>query len=344
MKKLFVAALSTFLVLGMAACGKKNNSSSSQKEKTAADFSDTVIKDGDTRYGILGPSAVKVGDEFITKAWGDADGTFGVAEATSLRDVANRSIAVAEAFEGKDLKGLYKLSNVELGHEKYAGEMKGGYDKDGNFVERDLVYGSKFGKYEYDDETEKYAVGNWIPSAEVYTESLTPETFWAPEHSSDLDEHGLDHNSNPLVLGGAGKYTYYVGVYKKAVAGSYYGFAVFQDEKLSEYEPPVGQVEYSVPGAWNSWDNTAVMTRVDANTYTYDIEGATSDAATCQGRIVSTGSWTTIASYKDVTVGNALVKEGTGDNNIAFVAAGDYRFTLHISGSTYTIEVTALTA
>ena len=344
MKKLFVAALSTLLVLGMAACGAKKTSSSSQSgDRTAADFSDTVIKDGDTKYGLVGPNAVKIGDQFVEKAWGDADGTFGVAEATSLRDVANRSVKIAEAFEGKDLKGLYKLSNVELGHEKYAGEMKGAYDASGAFVERDLVYGSKFTKYSYDDETHKYVVGDWVPSAEVYVESLTPEMFWTPAHSDQLDEHNLDHNSNPIVLGGAGKYTYYLGVYKKAVAGSYYGFAVFQDEKLSEYEAPAGQVIYSVPGAWNGWDNAAVMTRVNDTTFTYDITGATG-ADDYQGRIVSTGSWTTVASYDNITVGKDLCKEGTGDNNIAFKAAGDYRFTLKIAGDVYSIEVTALTA
>ena len=104
MKKLFVAALTTLLAFGMAACGGK---AEEKKEKKAEDFSDAVIADGSTKYGMVGPGQAYINGEPITKTWGDADGTFGVAEATSLRDVAQRDIEVAEAFEGKDLKGLY---------------------------------------------------------------------------------------------------------------------------------------------------------------------------------------------------------------------------------------------
>ena len=330
MKKLFVAALGTFLVLGMAACGPKGRSVDS--------FSDEVIADGSTRYGMVGPGQVYINGEAITKTWGDADGTFGVAEATSLRDVAKRDVKVAEAFEGKDLKGLYKISKVELGHQALAGYMKGAYNEKGEYVERDGVYTAKFAKYTYDDESEKYAIDTWIPSPEAYSESLTPATFWAPLHQEAKDEHGLAHDSDVVNLGGAGEYTYYLGVYKKAVNESFYGIAVFQDKALSEYEAPADLAPYSMPGAWNSWNNSAEMTEVNATTYTMTIDAA----ADANGRIVETGSWTTVADFTHVATGASLVVDDNGgDHNFKFVAAGNYTVTLDLSGANPVINIVA---
>lgn len=241
MKKLFVAALSTLLVLGMAACGSKkaNSSSSQQGAKTADDYSDAAIADGDTVYGMTGPATAYIGGEKIgeARAWGAATPEFGKATATSLRDVAKRDLDVAAAFESKDLKGLYKVEQVELGHQAVAGYMKGAYDEKGNYVERDGVFTVKFVKYGIDEETQNPFIDTWLPSPEAYSESLTPATWWAPLHQEAKDEHGLAHDSDCVNLAGAGRYTYYIGVYKKAVAGSYYGLAVFQDEKLSDYDP-----------------------------------------------------------------------------------------------------------
>lgn len=332
MKKLFLAAVSTFLVLGMAAC--KGNST--PKEKTAEDFSADVIKDGEEKYGMVGPSQVYFDGQPNAKAWGDADASQGVAEATSLRDVAKRDIKVAEAFESKDLKGLYKLSKVELGHQALAGYMKGAYDEKGEYVERDGVYTVKFAHYSLDEETDKYSIGTWIPSPEAYSESLTPATFWAPIHQEEKDEHGLAHDSDAVNLAGAGEYTYYLGVYKKAVEGSFFGIAVFQDQKLDEYKAPEGQVIYSIPGQWNGWKNDATMEKVNDNQYKAELTVAAND----NGRITETGTWTTVADVTNVTVGADLVEDDNGgDHNFKFKAAGDYTVTLNIAGDTKTISI-----
>ena len=341
MKKLFVAALSTLLVLGMAACGSKKASSSSQQgEKTANDYSDTVIKDGDTVYGMVGPSAAYINGEAIgARAWGAATPEFGAATATSLRDVAQRDLKVAEAFEGKDLKGLYKVEKVELGHQALAGYMKGAYNEKGEYVERDGVYTVKFVKYGVDEETSNPFIDTWLPSPEAYGETLTPATFWAPPHQEAKDEHGLAHDSDSVNLAGAGEYTYYIGVYKKAVNGAYYGFAVFQDKQLTEFVPPEDQVIYSIPGQWNGWNNSAEMTKVNDNQYTAELTVAAGD----NGRITETGTWTTAADVRDVTVGASLVEDDNGgDHNFKFLAAGTYTVTLNIgAGDVKTISIVA---
>ena len=331
MKKLFVAALGTFLVLGMAACGPKGRSVES--------FSDEKIANGSEVYGMVGPGAAYINGEAIAKPWGDADGTFGLAEATSLRDVAKRDVKVAEAFEGKDLKGLYKIDKVELGHQKLAGYMKGAYNEKGEYVEADGVYTVKFANYTYDDETEKYAIGTWIPSPEAYSESLTPSTWWAPLHQEEKDEHGLAHDSDAVNIAGAGEYTYYLGVYKKAVNGSFYGVAVFQDKALSEYEAPAAACPYSIPGSWNSWDNAAEMTTVNETTYTVQL----TVEAEAAGRITETGTWTTKASFANVVGGASLVQAqaGSTDDNFQFLAAGTYTITMDLSGANPVINIAA---
>lgn len=330
MKKLFVAALGTFLVLGMAACGPKARSVES--------FSDEKIANGQEVYGMVGPSQAYIGGEAIPKAWGDADGTFGIAEATSLRDVAKRDVKVAEAFEKKDLKGLYKISEVELGHQALGGYMKGAYNEKGEYVEKDGVYTVKFANYTYDDETEKYAIATWIPSPEAYSESLTPATFWAPLHTEDKDEHGLDHASDSVNIAGAGKYTYYLGVYKKAVNQSFYGIAVFQDEALEEYVAPQATCDYSMPGAWNSWNNAAEMTVVNDTTFSMTITAAEND----NGRITQTGTWTTVADVTNVVTGaDLVVDDNGGDHNFKFLAAGSYTVTLVMGGATPVVNIVA---
>ena len=330
MKKLFVAALGTFPVLGMAACGPKARSVDS--------FSDEKIANGNEVYGMVGPSQAYIGGQAIPKAWGEADGTFGIAEAASLRDVAKRDVKVAEAFEKKDLKGLYKISDVELGHQALGGYMKGAYNEKGEYVEKDGVYTVKFANYTYDDETEKYAIATWIPSPEAYSESLTPSTFWAPLHTEDKDEHGLDHASDSVNIGGAGKYTYYLGVYKKAVNQSFFGIAVFQDEALEEYVAPQAACDYSMPGQWNSWNNAAEMTIVNETTFSMTIEAAAND----NGRITQTGTWTTVADVTNVVTGaDLVVDDNGGDHNFKFLAAGSYTVTLVMGGATPVVNIVA---
>ena len=329
MKKLFVVALGAFMALGMAACGAK--------EKTADDFSDEVIKNGSEVYGMTGPNSAFIGGQRIEKAWGDADGSLGLATATSLRDVAKRDVKVAAAMEKKGLKGLYKVSQVELGHQALAGYMKGAYNEKGEYVERDGVYTVKFVNYTTDEETGKYAIATWIPSPEAYSESLTPATFWAPIHQEAKDEHGLAHDSDSVNLGGAGEYTYYLAVYKKAVAGSFYGLAVFQDKALSEYVPPADQVIYSIPGAWNSWKNDAQMVKDSETQYHADLTVKAGD----NGRIVKTGSWETVGDFTDVTTGADLVEDDNGgDHNFKFKEAGNYTVQLTININTFNVQIT----
>lgn len=321
MKKLFVAALGTFLVLGMAACGPKARSVES--------FSDEKIANGQEVYGMVGPSQAYIGGVAIPKAWGDADGTFGIAEATSLRDVAKRDVKVAEAFEKKDLKGLYKISDVELGHQALGGYMKGAYNEKGEYVEKDGVYTVKFANYTYDEETEKYAIATWIPSPEAYSESLTPSTWWAPLHTEDKDEHGLDHASDAVNIAGAGKYTYYLGVYKKAVNQSFYGIAVFQDEALEEFVPPViTEHTFGIAGSMTGWADGAdiALTKESDGVYKVSHEFAVND----EFKVRADGAWAHCWGYDAIATPETANYSDNG-GNIKIITAGTYDITLNVT-------------
>lgn len=322
MKKLFIAALGALMALSMAACG-----GSARKPES---FSDEVVSDGNT-YGMTGPNCAYINGQKITKDWGNADGSLGLATAVSLREIAQRDVKVATQLEKNGVKGLYKVDKVELGHQALAGYMKGAYNEKGEYVEKDGVYTVKFVLYGVDEETEKKVIDTWIPSPEAYSESLTPATFWAPIHQEAKDEHGLAHDSDSVNLAGAGEYTYYLAVYKKAVKGSFYGIAVFQDKALSEYVAPAGMPDYCLVGDWQGWENNKEASGVNAG------ESLTvTVAAGNQGRFVEFGSWTTKAGFSDVTTGANLVEEG-GDNNFKFLAAGTYTVTLAASGNAVTI-------
>ena len=338
MKKLFTVALGALLVFGLAACGGKKEE---PKARTADSFSDTVIKDGNTVYGMVGPASAYIGGEAIgdARAWGGADGVFGAAKAVSLRDVAKKDIALATTLEGKPLKGLYEVSGVELGHQAVAGYPKGAYNEKGEYVERDGVFTVKFANFTYDDLTDKNVIATWIPSPEAYSESLTPSLFWAPIHQEAKDEHQLAHDSDSVNLGGAGEYTYYLGVYSKAVGDSMFGVGVVKDKALSEYVAPTALSEYAMPGQWNGWDNsgltaTSAMEKVNDNTYKMTIEAAAND----NGRIVEAGSWTTAADFTNVTTGaDLVVDDNGGDHNFKFVNAGTYIVTFTLSPKAVTI-------
>ena len=86
---------------------------------------------------------------------------------------------------------------------------------------------------------------------------------------------------------------------------------------------------YVFVGAWNGWDNADVdnfgMTK-DNETYTITLDVPESDYM--GGRIVAAGDWGTDAGCQQVTVGADLIQEydaaTNGDNNIIFLAAGNY--------------------
>lgn len=338
MKKLFTVALGALLVFGLGACNAKKDQKPA--ERTVDSFSDTVVKDGSTVYGMVGPKEAYIGGQAIgDKAWGAADGVFGAATAISLRDVAKKDIALATAFESKPLKGLYQVTGVELGHQALAGYLKGAYNEKGEYVEKDGVYTVKFAKFTVDDLTEKNVIDTWIPSPEAYSESLTPKTFWAPIHQEAKDEHQLAHDSDSVNLAGPGEYTYFLGVYSKAVGDSMFGVGVFQDKALSEYVAPTALSEYAMPGQWNGWDNsgltnTSAMEKVNDDTYKMTLTVSAGD----NGRIVESGSWTTAADFEDVTTGADLVEDDNGgDHNFKFKAAGSYIVTFTVSSGAVTI-------
>lgn len=345
MKKLFTAALGALLVFGLAACGGGKKEEEQPKDRAVSSFDNTVIADGEVVYGMTGPSQAYIGGEAIgAKAWGDNDGSIGAATAVSLRTVAAEDLQLAIKLEGmvSNLKGLYMVEKVELGHQAVAGYPKGGYKADGTYAEVDGVFTVKFVKYDLDEMTEDLFIDTWIPSPEGYSESLTPDLLWPHTHSEDKDEHGLDHNADMVNFGGAGEYTYFLAVYKAAQNGSFYGVAAHKDKALDPYVAPADTPAYTFVGAWNGWDNaggegtwlTPVEGEEDKFELTLTVEAGNN------GRVVNTGSWDTAANLEQVTVGADLVEDDNGgDHNLKFLAGGQYRIVLNVAEAGNTLEV-----
>lgn len=363
MKKLFVAATSALMLIGLAACGGKKKtdptpkpSPSGQPTQSASGdpvekFSDKVLDNGD-KFGIAGPGQVYVDGVKNPTPWGAANGSFGMATAVSLRDVARKDIELAGRLEKMDITGLFMLEKVELGWREIAGYTEGGYDAKGNFIEVDGVYTAKFGKMDYDDETETYFIDSWIPSAEVYIDSLTPDTYHAPLHSDQKDEHGLDHNSNPMVLKGAGTYTYFVAVYKNVnEAGSYYGIGAHLDEAKEEVVPAAEPAPYYVGAVsgwkfvdWGNTDENLEAFFLEGSGNQWTIELTIEDPEASNGRIIDANhGGATLANFSNVTVGAELVKsDGGDDNNFQFLAAGSYELTLKLVEAGNQLEIAEL--
>ena len=332
MKKVLSVLLTLALTVTLFGCNKK------------AKFSDEVLKDSEkVGYCLAGPEQNYVGSEENKLAWAPADAC--MLTATSLAEVAKLDEALATKLQEKGVKALYMISGFEVG-KVAANYPKLAYKEDGSLVQVDGSLTFKVIGVAYDSETEKNVTDGWYPSAEIYGESLTPSVLWYPAHSSVLDENGLDHNSDPVVIAGAGTYTVVFAVYKAAVNGSLFGTAMIQTKANAEGQQPQAVVPVAVTSmgviGYLNWD-------ADNATLTKGADGAWSGNITVEAgqsfKVRANGAWDFNWGFGDLTAANAAFEENEG--NIKALVAGTYKVTIKVedsisiakhSASVFTIE------
>ena len=286
-KRIFLVALASLAVVGMTSCGydKKVREDS---EATWVMHGNYLLSDGETVNG-----------------WNNKKNELYEASkmtATSVAEVAEYAQEVADVLKGKSIKYLY------------AGEAVFGLN-DANFTKNFLLgedlyqangsYVFKAARCLYDAAEDVYAEDQWIPDPKTANvESLTPDTFFTPVWQEAADRFGFSWTSNPVVIGGAGKYkmivAQYTDVSAAGVAG--YGIAAVKLEdyaenekaqkyvKLEEFKPAehtfgvVGSFEAS---GWAAGKDVAMTKSADGKSFSAEVTLKAGD----QFKVRADGAW-----------------------------------------------------
>ena len=271
-KRIFLAALASLAVVGMTSCGydKKVREDS---EATWVMHGQYLLSDGETVNGWNGKTNELYEASKMT--------------ATSVAEVAEYAQEVADVLKGKSIKYLY------------AGEAVFGLNDAGwtaNFlIGEDLYqangsYAFKVARCLYDAAEDVYAEDQWIPDPKTANvESLTPDTFFLPVWQETPDRFGFSWTSNPVVIGGAGKYKMIVAQYTDVSAAGVpgYGIAAVKLEdgaenekaqkyvKLEEFKP--AEHTFGVIGSFaaSNWGNAgkdvAMTASADGKSYSAEV-------------------------------------------------------------------------
>ena len=278
-KRIFLAALASLAVVGMTSCGydKKVREDS---EATWVMHGQYLLSDGETVNGWNGKTNELYEASKMT--------------ATSVAEVAEYAQEVADVLKGKSIKYLY------------AGEAVFGLNDAGwtaNFlIGEDLYqangsYAFKVARCLYDAAEDVYAEDQWISDAKTANaESLTPDTFFVPVWQEAADRFGFSWASNPVVIGGAGKYKMIVAQYTDVSAAGVpgYGIAAVKLEdgaenekaqkyvKLEEFKPAehtFGVIGSFAASNWGGAGSDVAMTAsADGKSYSAEVALKAGDA------------------------------------------------------------------
>ena len=284
-KRIFLVALASLAVVGMTSCGydKKVREDS---EATWVMHGNYLLSDGETVNGWNGKKNELYEASKMT--------------ATSVAEVAEYAQEVADVLKGKSIKYLY------------AGEAVFGLNDAGwtaNFsIGEDLFqangsYAFKVARCLYDAAEDVYAEDQWIPNPKTANvESLTPDTYFVPVWQETPDRFGFSWGSNPVVIGGAGKYKMIVAQYTDVSAAGVpgYGVAAVKLEdgaenekaqkyvKLEEFKP--AEHTFGVVGnfAGTNFDKDVAMTAsADGKSYSAEVALKAGD----QFKVRADGAW-----------------------------------------------------
>lgn len=278
-KRIFLVALASLAVVGMTSCGydKKVREDS---EATWVMHGNYLLSDGETVNGWNGKTNELYEASKMT--------------ATSVAEVAEYAQEVADVLKGKSIKYLY------------AGEAVFGLNDAGwttNFlIGEDLYqangsYAFKTARCLYDAAEDVYAEDQWIPDPKTANvESLTPDTFFVPVWQEAADRFGFSWTSNPVVIGGAGKYKMIVAQYTDVSAAGVpgYGIAAVKLEdgaenenakayvKLEEFKPAdhtFGVIGSFATSNWGGAGSDVAMTAsADGKSYSAEVALKAGDA------------------------------------------------------------------
>lgn len=286
-KRIFLVALASLAVVGMTSCGY-DKKVKEDPERTWVMHGQYLLSDGETKNDWNGKKNELYEASKMT--------------ATSVAEVAEYAPEVADVLKEKSIKYLY------------AGEAVFGLNDAGwtsNFLRGEDLYQAN-GSYAfkaaaclYDAAEDVYAEDQWISDAKTANaESLTPDTFFVPVWQEAADRFGFSWASNPVVIGGAGKYKMIVAQYTDVSAAGVpgYGIAAVKLEdgsedknakayvKLEEFKPAehtfgvVGSFEAS---KWADGKDVAMKASADGKSYSAEVTLKAGD----QFKVRADGAW-----------------------------------------------------
>lgn len=315
-KKLFCLPLVS--VFALVACGKE-----------------PVLEDAEHMWVIHGDNAFAetVDGDVVANGWNGKSADLYEAsamEAVSMKDVKDASEDIFAAIGSKAVKYAYMKEHVAFGLNEAGwtvNAMRGG-----NKVTCDGTFAFKVSKITTSEDElvgKSYAEDVWMPSPEAgAVESLTPSVLFMPPHSQTADENGFDHNSNPVVIGGAGIYTviaveyanptdfqYGIGLVKVAASGEE---GAPYSAAAAVAPTPAGWVPtdhtYGVIGGFNDWAADVAMTTTDNKVWTATVT-LTADT---ELKVRADGAWTDSWGLGGYNGGNFAVAAGTHTVSIDF--------------------------
>ena len=331
-KRIFLVALASLAVVGMTSCGydKKVKEDS---EATWVMHGQYLLSDGETVNGWNGKTNELYEASKMT--------------ATSVAEVAEYAKEVADVLKGKSIKYLY------------AGEAVFGLNDAGwttNFLRGEDLYqanGSyafKAARCLYDAAEDVYAEDQWIPNPKTANvESLTPDTYFVPVWQETPDRFGFSWASDPVVIGGAGKYKMIVAQYTDVSAAGVpgYGIAAVKLEdgaenenakayvKLEEFKPAehtFGVVGSFAASGWADGKDVAMTPSADGKSFSAEVTLKAGD----QFKVRADGAWKFGWAPSKAVEGVITLKDG----NAVAAVDGTYIVTISNFGFAGTATVT----
>ena len=211
-KNLLVAALAMVAAVGCVGCGSKYDATvKTDPEYQWCIHGQVVLADGETQNGWNGKSKELYEASKMT--------------ATSVEEISKVSTEVADVLAKKNIKYLY--TEVIWAGIKDAGWTTNFKGTDGKIYKANGAYAFKAVTVTHDEAEEVYSEQQWIHDPKTaHVESLTPSTYFSPVWQETADEDGFSWKSNPVIIGGAGKYQIVVAQYTEVSSATVPGYGV----------------------------------------------------------------------------------------------------------------------
>ena len=333
-KKILTGVLGLFLVLGLAACG-----GSKVDEKK-------VLEDPEHNCWALHGNFI-LSDGETVNGWNGKDNDLYEASkmtATSLGDLKAADEAAYKAFVKAGVKYLYKYEGAQFGVND-AGWTANFLNDKGVKYKANGSYVFKAVQLDYDAEEEVYAESLWIPDPhKAHGECVTGNMFF-PVWQETKDDRGFSWSDNPVVTGGAGKYTIYVAQYKRASSADAagFGFALIKTQAATGGQEYVEVPEfvpanhtYGLIGLGGNWatDSDALVGE-GSGPYVVTRDFAADDTF----KVRADGGWDYNWGFADATAPEGVIENANG--NIKIKVAGRYQVSLSFKGEVGSITITA---
>ena len=318
--------LTSLMVLGCAlvlsACsfggkGSKEETSSSKEESSQQQSSQQQSSEAAPQEALTVAGAFCSADGATAVDWKYT--AQGAMKASTVAAVKEMNADVGGKLEAKTaLKDVFiyegaHFGSTEVGHAGWTTNAL----VDGAVVTMDGGYCVKAIECTYDEEDGKWLSSQWIPDPHTAcVENLTPATLFMPTWQEAEDENGFAWNSNPVVIGGAGKYNIVVARYTtspdESKTDSYnYAMALVKVQAEEEYVPPVVEEHtFSLIGSFNSWGDDVDLDKVSEGMYEATYTFAEND----EFKVRLDHAWATSWGYESVVEPDATLIADNGGN------------------------------